>query len=548
MNGTPIVATHSSTRVPFRMHATPGTTYRVPPPPPAHWATPPPSTSTPSVAIATTRAPPGSTRFVPVMRLGALIVAELASDAASRGGEMVYVAQCVDDDEEDGGCGGSSSARCGLEALRCAATARGAWLDAMAASGRASGTTRSSTDGWAEKAYGKPRVVKRRGGKPPSSVSPESASEGGGVSSSVSSSTSSSSSSSSGPTPSEAYRVAGNGRRFPATKPVVGVPPPRDAHRVVVSEKKRREPTLKNKPVGVDPVASRSKAGKPPRSTRREKSATTKSPETPLLDDGARRVVPENPPRLQSKSTDTAKRSSTASSSSSTAGKKPSSTVDRIKTGARKRMLRRRVESVQQSFWEFSAFLSKHARTLDQRGGGGFHDVANAGIIRRLRERIQATQRQRLEHDSVLERMPVPIPPPEHLVGAFDPSLLTKCACPKAETYEMDKDAIRGYDFFAETCPCERCLKTFARALTDRRCACPKCLAKYSETVHANPERRNASGTARKLFEIDDEFEDKWTRIAEAYSGAVGAFTLRRIEQLLDKLKTPILCLPAASA
>ena len=467
-------------------------------------------------------------------RLGALIVAELASDAASRGGEMVYVAQCVDDDDdgEDGGCGGSSSARCGLEALRCAATARGVWLDAMAASGRASGTTRSSTDGWAEKAYGKPRVVKRRGGKPPSSVSPESASEGGGVSSSDSSSTSSS-----GSTPSVAYRVAGNGRRFPATKPVV------------VSEKKRREPPPpKNKPVGVDPVASRSKAGKPPRSTRREKSAATKSPETPLPDDGAHRVVPENPPRLQSKSTGTAKRSSTASSSSSTAEKKPSSTVDRIKTGARKRMLRRRVESVQQSFWEFSEFLSKHARTLDQRGGGGFHDVANAGIIRRLRERIQATQRQRLEHDSVLERMPVPIPPPKHLVGAFDPSLLTKCACPKAETYEMDKDAIRGYDFFAETCPCERCLKTFARALTDRRCACPKCLAKYSETVHANPERRNASGTARKLFEIDDEFEDKWTRIAEAYSGAVGAFTLRRIEQLLDKLKTPILCLPAASA
>lgn len=460
---------------------------------------------------------------------------------------MVYVAQCVDDgDGEDV----SSSARCGLEALRCAATARGVWLDAMAASGRASGT-RSSTDGWAEKAYGKPRVVKRRGGEPSTSVSPESASEGGGVSS-VSSSTSSSSS---GPTPSEAYRFdAGNGRRFPATKPVVPPPPPRNAHRVV-SEKKRREPPLpKKKPVGVDPAASRSKAGKPPRSTRREKSAATKSPETPLPDDGAHRVVPENPPRLQSKSTDAAKRSSTGSSSSSSsststsAGKKPSSPVDRIKTGARKRMLRRRVESVQQSFWDFSAFLSKHARTLDQRGGGGFHDVANAGIVRRLRERIQATQRQRLEHDSVLERMPVPIPPPEHLVGAFDPSLLTKCACPKAETYEMDKDAIRGYDFFAETCPCERCLKTFARALRDRRCACPKCLAKYSETVHANPERRNASGTARKLFEIDDGFEDTWTRIAEAYCGAVGAFTLRRIEQLLDKLKTPILCLPAASA
>ena len=211
-------------------------------------------------------------------------------------------------------------------------------------------------------------------------------------------------------------------------------------------------------------------------------------------------------------------------------------------------MLRRRVESVQQSFWEFSAFLSKHARTLDQRGGDGFHDVPNAGIVRRLRERVQATQRQRLEHDSVLERLPVPIPPPEHLVGALDPSLLTKCAEPKAETYEMDKDAIHGYDFFAETCPCERCLKTFARALRDRRCVCPRCLAKYSETVHANPERRNASGTARKLFEIDDDFEDKWTRIAESYSGAVGAFTLRRIEQLLDKLKTPILCLPAASA
>lgn len=529
------------------MHAAAGTTYRVPPPPPAHWTTPSSSTPTPSEAIATTRAPPGSTRFVPVMRLGALIVAELASDDASRGGEMVYVAQCVDDgDGEDV----SSSARCGLEALRCAATARGVWLDAMAASGRASGT-RSSTDGWAEKAYGKPRVVKRRGGEPSTSVSPESASEGGGVSS-VSSSTSSSSS---GPTPSEAYRFdAGNGRRFPATKPVVPPPPPRNAHRVV-SEKKRREPPLpKKKPVGVDPAASRSKAGKPPRSTRREKSAATKSPETPLPDDGAHRVVPENPPRLQSKSTDAAKRSSTGSSSSSSsststsAGKKPSSPVDRIKTGARKRMLRRRVESVQQSFWDFSAFLSKHARTLDQRGGGGFHDVANAGIVRRLRERIQATQRQRLEHDSVLERMPVPIPPPEHLVGAFDPSLLTKCACPKAETYEMDKDAIRGYDFFAETCPCERCLKTFARALRDRRCACPKCLAKYSETVHANPERRNASGTARKLFEIDDGFEDTWTRIAEAYCGAVGAFTLRRIEQLLDKLKTPILCLPAASA
>lgn len=519
-----------------------GTTYRAPPPPPppTHWMA---SSATPSAsdtAIATTRAPPGSTRFVPVMRLGALVVAELASEDASRGGEMVYVAQCVDDGEDDGG-----SARCGLEALRCAAMARGVWLNAMAGrAGRASGTSLSSTDGWAEKAYGKPRVVKRRGGKPPS-VSPESAaSEGGGGVSSTSTSTSSSSSSS-GPTPSEAYR-AGNGRRFPAMKPVVGV----------VSEKKRSETTTKtkNKPVGVDPGASRSKAGKPPRSTtRREKSAATESPETPLPDDDARRVVPENPPRLQSKSTGAAKRSSTAStassaSSASTTGKKPSSTVDRIKTGARKRMLRRRVESVQQSFWEFSVFLSKHARTLDQRGVGGFHDVANAGIVRRLRECVQATQRQRLEHDSVLERMPVPIPPPEHLVGAFDPSLLTKCACPKAETYEMDKDAIRGYDFFAETCPCERCLKTFAGALRDRRCVCPRCLAKYSETVHANPERRNASGTARKLFEIDDDFEDKWTRIAESYSGAVGAFTLRRIEQLLDKLKTPILCLPAAFA
>lgn len=545
MKGTPIVA---SSFIDARMRTAPGTTYRAPPPPPpaARWMATTNATSS-SEAIATTRAPPGSTRFVPVMRLGALVVAELASDDASRGGEMVYVAQCVDDgdDDESGGYGGGSAARCGLEALRCAATARGVWLDATAGAGRAgraSGTRR--TDAWAEKAYGKPRVVKRREGKPPS-VSPESASEGGGASSASSTlSTSTCSSSSSGPTPSEAYR-AGNGRRFPATKPVVGG----------VSEKKRRETTTKTKKksvVGVDPAASRSKAaGKPPRSTRREKSEATKSPETPLPDDGARRVVPENPPRLQSKSTDAAKRSSNASSSSSSSaatGKKPFSTVDRIKTGARKRMLRRRVESVQQSFWEFSAFLSKHARTLDQRGGGGFHDVTNAGIVRRLRERVQATQRQRLEHDSVLERMPVPIPPPEHLVGAFDPSLLTKCACPKAETYEMDKDAIHGYDFFAETCPCERCLKTFARALRDRRCVCPRCLAKYSETVHANPERRNASGTARKLFEIDDDFEDKWTRIAESYSGAVGAFTLRRIEQLLDKLKTPILCLPAASA
>ena len=516
-----------------------GTTYRAPPGPPPipmRWMTTvamPSASATPTEAIATTNAPPGSTRFVPVMRLGALVVAELASDDASRGGEMVYVARCVDDDDEgEGGCGGGGgSARCGLEALRCAATARGVWLASGAGrAGRASGTRR--TDGWAEKAYGKPRTVKRRGGKPVS-VSPESASEGGGVSSA------SSTSSSSGPTPSEAYR-AGNGRRFPATKPVVGV----------VSEKKRRETTTttKTEPVGVDPAASRSKAGRPPRSTRRAKSAATKSPETPLPDDGARRGVPENPPLLQSKSTDAAKRSLNASSSSSstTAGKKPS--VDRIKTGARKRMLRRRVESVQQSFWEFSAFLSKHARALDRRGGGGFYDVANAGIVRRLRECVQATQRQRLEHDSVLERMPVPIPPPEHLVGAFDPSLLTKCACPKAETYEMDKDVIRGYDFFAETCPCERCLKTFARALRDRRCVCPRCLAKYSETVHANPERRNASGTARKLFEIDDDFEDKWTRIAESYSGAVGAFTLRRLEQLLDKLKTPTLCLPAASA
>ena len=527
----------------------------------AGWTTPhrAPVVPPPAVpeAIATTRAPPGATRFVPVLRLGAIVVAELASDEASRGGEMVYVARCVDDEEGEGEGNrrgsSSSSARRGLEALRCAATARGVWLEAATAAavaGRASGTRDAETDGWAEKAYGKPRAMKRRGTKTMPMVSPESASDGG-------TSSSSSSSSSSGPTPSEAYRWANGRRRFPATKPVVAPPPPtRDVQRVgggvVVSEKKRRETTKQT--ARVDTAAddaSRAKAGKPPRSTRREKSAATKSPETPLPNDGAHRVVPENPPRLQSKSTDATKRSSTASSSSSssttTAGKKPSSTVDRIKTGARKRMLRRRVESVQQSFWEFSAFLSKHARTLDQRGGG-FHDVANAGIIRRLRERVQAVQRQRLELDSALERMPVPILPPEHLVGAFDPSLLTKCACHKAEAYEMDKDVIRGYDFFAETCPCERCLKTFARALRDRRCVCPRCLAKYSETVHANPECRNASGTARKLFDIDDDFEDKWTRIAESYSGAVGAFTLRRIEQLLDKLKSPILCLPSASA
>ena len=111
-----------------------------------HRAPPAPPPAVPE-AIATTRAPPGATRFVPVLRLGAIVVAELASDEASRGGEMVYVARCVDDDEEgeegDRRWSSSSSARRGLEALRCAATARGVWLEAATAAavaGRASGT------------------------------------------------------------------------------------------------------------------------------------------------------------------------------------------------------------------------------------------------------------------------------------------------------------------------------------------------------------------------------------------------------------------------
>lgn len=202
-----------------------------------------------------------------------------------------------------------------------------------------------------------------------------------------------------------------------------------------------------------------------------------------------------------------------------------------------KRFLRRRVERVEAAYWDLAMFISMNHAALETRC---------ADSIDGVRERIRVLQRCRVDHDVAIEKLR------DTLCRIIDPAealspMFASCACPDAHSFESDLLGLVGYDFLQRTCDCDDCLKTYARTLCKRRCVCPNCFDVYTEIRHG------AAETARQLFSRDALAEkaidhDTWENIATYFSENGTNRTLRHIQTLLQKLKQPVLLLPAPEA
>jgi len=199
-----------------------------------------------------------------------------------------------------------------------------------------------------------------------------------------------------------------------------------------------------------------------------------------------------------------------------------------------KRFMRRRIERVEAAYWELAEFMSTKHAALETRC---------VDVIDGVRERIRVLQRCRVDHDVAVEKLR------DILCRIVDPAeacspIFISCACPDAHSFESDFLGLIGYDFLQRTCDCDDCLKTYVRALCERRCVCPNCFDMFKEIRH------DADSTARQLFPRDALPEnavdrDTWESIATYFSENGTNRTRRHIETLLHRLKRPMLFLPA---
>ena len=147
-------------------------------------------------------------------------------------------------------------------------------------------------------------------------------------------------------------------------------------------------------------------------------------------------------------------------------------------------------------------------------------------------------QRNRLDHDVGLETHKDVL---HSVIDHPNSPIYLSCACEEALKLHTDVDGIVGYDFFAETCSCEDCLKMYVYLLCDRQCVCPKCFNEATKEGHERAE------TARRLFASSDDAAnapENWSDIATHFGRLSSQRTLRHIEELLQRLRQPVLALP----
>jgi hypothetical protein len=155
-----------------------------------------------------------------------------------------------------------------------------------------------------------------------------------------------------------------------------------------------------------------------------------------------------------------------------------------------------------------------------------------------LRDIMRQYQRNRLDHDVGLETHKDVL---HSLIDHPNSPIYLSCACEEALKFHTDVDGIVGYDFFAETCSCENCLKMYVYLLCDRQCVCPKCFKEATKEGHERAE------TARRLFASSDDTAnapENWSDIATHFGRLSSQRTLRHIEELLERLRQPVLALP----
>ena len=197
--------------------------------------------------------------------------------------------------------------------------------------------------------------------------------------------------------------------------------------------------------------------------------------------------------------------------------------------GKGRRFIRRRVERVEKAHWELTLFMSNSHESLDAR----CEDATKA-----LRDIMRQYQRNRLDHDVGLETHKDVL---HSVIDHPNSPMYHSCACEEALKLHTDIDGIVGYDFFAETCSCEDCLKMYVYLLCDRQCVCPKCFNEATKEGHERAE------TARRLFASSDDtanVPEKWSDIATHFGRLSSQRTLRHIEELLQRLRKPVLALP----
>jgi hypothetical protein len=197
--------------------------------------------------------------------------------------------------------------------------------------------------------------------------------------------------------------------------------------------------------------------------------------------------------------------------------------------GKGRRFIRRRVERVEKAHWDLTLFMSRSHEALDARCENTTHA---------LRDIIRQYQRNRLDHDVGLETHKDVL---HSVIDHPNSPMYHSCACEEALKLHTDIDGIVGYDFFAETCSCEDCLKMYVYLLCDRQCVCPKCFNEATKEGHERAE------TARRLFASSDDttnVPEKWSDIATHFGRLSSQRTLRHIEELLQRLRKPVLALP----
>ena len=215
--------------------------------------------------------------------------------------------------------------------------------------------------------------------------------------------------------------------------------------------------------------------------------------------------------------------------------------------GKKRRFVRRRLERLEKSRADITAFVTANQESLEKRCESATME---------LKELLTVGQRIRFDFDVTIELTTVTM---DRISECPHSPLFEKCACAKAHAHEAKGVfGFEKYDFMTDSCDCDDCLRAYVRALYTRRCVCPSCFLKDAA-------RRHGTDTVKQLFsdaeedssdviepesekssEPDRLVEDSWGAVVNFISDLDSERTVRHIQCLLERLTKPNLFLAAS--
>jgi len=251
------------------------------------------------------------------------------------------------------------------------------------------------------------------------------------------------------------------------------------------------------------------------------------------------------------------------SGSSSIASARRTSTKPKHSLARVRRNMKRRLERLDLELGELNKFIVDGALALGDREAA--------------REALRRAQWRRVEHDAGIERLDGRELPPgvEELASPRSKEIFQRVACATGgllmcaievdgikrvdanlappspddveDSWRPDASTLVAYDFAAETCSCDACLNMYVRAMLDRVCVCPDCLTAYSKALHEKDDVQAVDRVGATRNELNDEpREAKWDAIAKRAAVIARTRIRKRIEELMRKLRQPVLSLPPA--